>query len=294
MEESKAVHLDGVNDYVDLTQNWDPGEFFHPGCGWLNGYSVEMWVNFDTEASSREELFSRSEDGAGIFLYRGADGRLRFSLSGWGEFPVVSSDEAVSSGEWHHVVATVAEQREYCPTLMSVSPEEGLDSLEGSQLTLYVDGFSYTLGLHRRDTFPWLPAGHHLVGARDGGGGLGNWLDGKVDDVVIYGEPLEVEQVAAHLGISDAPEPSAYLLPPPDTEDGDEDGVVDSLDNCLDTSNPEQQDADFDGLGDACDQESDSDEDEVPDASDNCPYHENPLQEDEDEDGIGDACEAVE
>jgi Ca2+-binding RTX toxin-like protein len=294
MEESKAVHLDGVNDYVDLTQNWDPGEFFHPGCGWLNGYSVEMWVSFDTEASSREELFSRSEEGAGIFLYRGADGRLHFSLSGWGEFPVVSSDEAVSSGEWHHVVATVAERREYCPTLMSVSPEEGLDSLEASQLTLYVDGFSYTLGLQRRDTFPWLPAGHNLVGARDGGSGLGNWLDGKVDDVLIYGEPLEVEQVAAHLGISDAPEPSAYLLPPPDTEDEDEDGVVDSLDNCLDTSNPEQQDADFDGLGDACDQESDSDEDEVPDASDNCPYHENPLQEDEDEDGIGDACEAVE
>ena len=40
-----------------------------------------------------------------------------------------------------------------------------------------------------------------------------------------------------------------------DTIDTDEDGVVDSLDNCPTTCNPLQLDADLDGLGDLCDAE---------------------------------------
>ena len=35
--------------------------------------------------------------------------------------------------------------------------------------------------------------------------------------------------------------------------DEDDDGVMDSTDNCFDTPNPDQLDSDFDGAGDACD-----------------------------------------
>ena len=59
--------------------------------------------------------------------------------------------------------------------------------------------------------------------------------------------------------------------------DSDEDGIFDSVDNCLLTPNPEQDDADGDGSGDACD---------------NCPVA-NPDQFDGDENGIGDACDEL-
>ncbi|RXP46886.1 T9SS C-terminal target domain-containing protein [Lutibacter sp. HS1-25] len=51
-------------------------------------------------------------------------------------------------------------------------------------------------------------------------------------------------------------------------EDSDNDGISDSIDNCVDTYNPDQADMDNDGIGDVCD---DSDLDGIVDSEDQCP-----------------------
>ena len=61
------------------------------------------------------------------------------------------------------------------------------------------------------------------------------------------------------------------------------------VDNCPDLENPEQEDFDGDGTGDACDQ--DVDGDQVPNPNDNCPRLANPSQSDANQDEVGNICD---
>lgn len=92
---------------------------------------------------------------------------------------------------------------------------------------------------------------------------------------------------------SNGPPPRTIGLDP--LGDVDDDGVLNTSDNCVKVGNARQADLDGDGLGDACD--ADIDGDHVPNTDtrgrplDNCIYTVNPLQEDRNGDGIGDACQ---
>ncbi|MGG6229660.1 thrombospondin type 3 repeat-containing protein [Tenacibaculum sp. SDUM215027] len=70
--------------------------------------------------------------------------------------------------------------------------------------------------------------------------------------------------------------------------DADGDGVLNGVDNCPNTANPDQADTDNNGIGDVC---QDTDGDGILDINDNCPTTANPDQADADGNKIGDACQ---
>ncbi len=83
----------------------------------------------------------------------------------------------------------------------------------------------------------------------------------------------------------------AFPMDASEWSDTDQDGVGDNSDNCVTVANPNQEDADANGIGDACEGNNDYDNDGIPNDVDNCPNTSNSDQANLDNDSLGDVCD---
>jgi Ca2+-binding RTX toxin-like protein len=162
-----AVGLDGVDDAIELPNNWDPATFS------ATGYSVELWVNLVGEQGGQTRyLFSKFNGFSGVYLYRNPAGNFVFGTrAGNNQFDVISPG-VVSTTGWRHLVGT----------------------LNGNTTTLYIDGVptSTTFG---QSVFPPLAnVAANRVGNFEGTG----FLAAEVDMLSIYNRALTPTEVAQH------------------------------------------------------------------------------------------------
>jgi hypothetical protein len=256
--------FNGVNAHVAVPDS--------PSLRFTDAITIDLWINPSTATQTYGAgVVAKTAFGFGDYAIDFVNGDLRFFF-----YDGTPNPHSVSAtgwltpakvGVWSHIAATY-------------------DSSTG-ELKLYDGGSVIATASVPANTQMGVNTHELSIGSRQltGAGAYDLSFAGLIDEVELFNRALTQAEVSAIYNAG-----SAGKCKTPADDDADDDGVTDSADNCPATPNPDQADADGDGVGDACD--TDDDNDGVSDTGDNCPLVANPNQADFDGDGIGDACDA--
>ena len=181
-----------------------------------------LWLDGDEACS-----FWLLGQGEGMQLYRPTNPnrmRLYYLTTEASEF--IEDPEAPPVGQWVYYAGTVDYDA----------------AADRAAVVLYRDGVAVdqaeVAGVPRPDTGCGWYAGGVYTG-RPGCQGWGYWLQGRIDEAMVFSRPLSEDEVAGLYALGRA--------------DPDADGVCGASDVCPAFPDPDQTDTDGDGVGDACD-----------------------------------------
>ncbi len=144
-----------------------------------NTFTQEAWIRTTSTSGGKIVSFGDQPTGTSSsydrHLYLDAAGRVYFGVYNNGVYTTRSAN-AVNDGQWHHVVGT----------------------LGSTGMTLYVDGKK--VGTNGGTTSAQAYTGYWRIGGDNinGWGADGAYFNGDIDDVAIYGNALNADQVSKH------------------------------------------------------------------------------------------------
>ena len=180
-----AFTFDGVDDYVDV------GDV--DALDALYEMTVEMWFRTSDLSQGVVILYSKTTHNSFPVQVILCDDKVGASFQSWmGDVSRHAADGPISSGTWHHVAAVYD----------SSEPQADI-------VRLYVDGVLQSgtgtsagcISTADTNIIPgqqlWQNGGPVIIGARDNGASVGNFFEGDIDEVSVYGRALTAAEVAA-------------------------------------------------------------------------------------------------
>lgn len=166
---SGGLTFDGVDDYVEVANQLTDDD---------EDQTIETWIKIESYPTNGDRIIQRGLDGVGgawsIAIDAAANGKIVLATSTNGD-DILTSTNAISVGEWHHIAATFT---------AGSSPD----------LRLYVDGkaegsLTPKAGKLRTSSASFL----------FGRGNLSTeWFKGKIDEVRIWNKALSATQIKDH------------------------------------------------------------------------------------------------
>jgi hypothetical protein len=192
-------------------------------------FSIEFWMMSNQTSPPRNMVILGRDGGStGLHWWIGTEqstGKVRFQLkdSSANGLYLGNLGPDLDDNAWHHVVCV---------------RDESIN-----QNRVYVDG-----ALADSGTYDYAADFVETVPVQVGYIELSNWYyyDGWLDELALYNRAFDLPEVQEHYANGLAG--NGYS----GAADTDEDGVSDCIDNCEEASNPGQEDADSDGIGDEC------------------------------------------
>ncbi len=167
----QVISFDGDQDWVDIPTMTDVAEF-------VDELSYSMWINLPVAPGGNKAVLNSAQDawaaGDLHFNVQGNDpSQWRWDVNGSGGPAVPPS--GIPLGEWHHIAFTY--------------------SATDGEVVFYFDGLRD--GISART--PGQPAymGERIIGGWNGA----RWLEGLLDDVMIYNRILSPEEIGEMIGV---------------------------------------------------------------------------------------------
>lgn len=150
------------------------------GIVFTDDFTVEGWLKVESYTGSNEVILSRFDGTSGWWLFLDSNGRLGLVgfNAGGGNFKEVLSYQAVPTGTWVHVAATL--------------------DMSGSAGTTYINGALIPSSIIQGGTNPTalIQAGNLQLGAENG---ATNFYDGKVQDVRLWNVARTATQIRENM-----------------------------------------------------------------------------------------------